>query len=186
MKLVWTILSIIALLPLSTFAAEKLGFSFPDTLTVRGKKLVLNGIGVREATVFKVDVYAAGLYLENKSQEAEKILESKQVKRIELRFVRDVAAKKLRKAWQEAFAKNCQSDCEAYQEGLTQLNSHMSDTKEKDTMAFNFGVADVGVWVGGKRKGTIKGKTFTHLLLKAWLGKPPNRGLKEGMLGNKG
>ena len=54
-----------ALLAFSTAplpAAECIGVSLPDLLEVQGQQpLVLNGMGVRKATLFKVKVYAAGL-----------------------------------------------------------------------------------------------------------------------------
>ena len=43
-------------------AAELAGVTMPDTDTVEGKTLKLNGLGLRKKMVFKV--YVAGLYLE--------------------------------------------------------------------------------------------------------------------------
>src|SRR3989337_2459246 len=76
----------------------------PDQATVEGKTLVLNGMGLREATFLKVAVYVAGLYLESKSADANAILGSSQVKRISMHFVRDVRADQMRYAGKEKVA----------------------------------------------------------------------------------
>ena len=46
-------------------AATKAGVTMPDSVTVETKTLSLNGLGLREATIFDVDGYVAGLYVEN-------------------------------------------------------------------------------------------------------------------------
>ena len=51
-------------------ARECQGVNLPDQLQVSGKTLQLNGLGLREATIFKVRVYVAGLYLEQKSTDS--------------------------------------------------------------------------------------------------------------------
>ncbi|MFW5739394.1 MAG: chalcone isomerase family protein, partial [Myxococcota bacterium] len=87
-------------------AAEKGGVTMPNTKTVAGKNLVLNGMGLREATVFNVDVYAAGLYLESKSKDGKAIAASNQTKQLVLHFVRDVDRSDIVGAWNEGFKKN--------------------------------------------------------------------------------
>src|SRR2546423_2856252 len=44
-------------------AAEISGVKLPDQVSVNGKSLKLNGAGLRQATILKINVYAAGLYL---------------------------------------------------------------------------------------------------------------------------
>ena len=52
------------------------GITMPDTATVGGKDLQLNGLGTRKATFLKVKVYVMGLYLEKKSQDGQAIAAS--------------------------------------------------------------------------------------------------------------
>ena len=80
--------------------------SVPDQATVDGKTLVLNGLGLRTATMLKVKVYVIGLYLESKSSDAEAIIASSGQNAIEMHFVRDVTAEQLRDGWSEAFEDN--------------------------------------------------------------------------------
>src|SRR5256885_10815848 len=87
-------------------AGERGGVTMPDTVTVEGKNLVLNGMGIREATVFNVKVYVAGLYVEKKSQAADELIRSEQVKRLDLVFVRDVDHDDVVEAWHKGFKNN--------------------------------------------------------------------------------
>ena len=69
-------MAIAGTLYLPACAAELAGVVMPEQVTVDGKTLVLNGLGLREATFLRVDVYVAGLYLEEKSQDADKTQDS--------------------------------------------------------------------------------------------------------------
>ena len=98
---------LIALGALSTaHAAELDEVSFPDQATVGGKAVVLNGMGLRTATMLKVKVYVIGLYLENRSNDPQAIIASSGNKRIVMQFIRDVSADKLRGGWTAAFQDN--------------------------------------------------------------------------------
>src|SRR5262245_25690640 len=72
--------------------------AFPGALTVDDKTLCLNGLGLREATVFNVNVYVAGLYLEQRDKNGERIASSDQRKLMRLRFVRDVGRSEIAEA----------------------------------------------------------------------------------------
>ena len=61
---------------LSAHGAEKEGVSLPDSVPVGDRTLVLNGLGVREATIFNVNVYVAGLYVEAKTKNPSEVIES--------------------------------------------------------------------------------------------------------------
>jgi hypothetical protein len=169
-------------------AAALGGVSMPDQVRVGGKELVLNGLGLREATWLKVDVYVAGLYLERKSGDPQVILGSGEAKRIALEFVRKVKRKSITDAWDEGFDKNAGGQGEALNERVDRLNAAMIDFKPGDTMSFTF-LPGTGVelMVSGESKGTIEGDDFARVLLSIWLGpEPPNPGLKTRLLGVSG
>src|SRR5690349_2730823 len=77
-------------LPRPVAAGDKAGVKLPDAIEVATRPLKLNGMGLREATFLNIDVYVAGLYLETASSDPVAILQSTQVKRLVIRFVRDV------------------------------------------------------------------------------------------------
>ena len=59
---------VVALVTFELEAGSLAGVSLPDSQQVAGKTLALNGLGLR--TKFMVKVYVAGLYLEQKSSDA--------------------------------------------------------------------------------------------------------------------
>src|SRR5580765_93647 len=108
-------------------AAEISGVKLPDQVTVAGKNLKLNGAGLRQATILKVNVYAAGLYLEKTSGDGEAIANSDQAKSIEMVFMRDVTAKQMSEAFGEGFEKNCIAGCAELKGDLSKLQGLVKD-----------------------------------------------------------
>ena len=80
--------------------------NFENQVSIGDQLLVLNGVGIRKATIFKVKVYYAGLYLKQKISEPSVILSDQNPKQIIMKFVRDVSASKLRDAWEEGVKSN--------------------------------------------------------------------------------
>lgn len=184
-----TFLTLALALALSTAsgaAAELAGVTLPDQETVEGKTLVLNGLGLREATFLRVDVYVAGLYLEAKSADASAIIDSEGTKRLVMRFVRSVGRDDLVKAWKESFEKNA-PDPKGAADGLAALNAAMTDMKDGDTLVLTqIPGKGIVVSVNGKAGDPIPGSAFSRALWSVWLGaKPPNPELKAGLLGGK-
>lgn len=164
-------------------AASKAGVTMPDQATVAGKTLVLNGLGLREATVFNVKVYVAALYLEAKTSDPQAILSEKAAKRLVLHFVRDVDAGDMVDAFHEGFEKNGAG--KALDQRIAKLVGWMVDLKVGDELSMTY-VPESGVEiaVNGKAKGTIAGADFQKPLFAIWVGpQPPNAGLKTGLLG---
>ena len=175
---------IVLLFATNCFAAELAGVTLPDSIEVGGKKLHLNGLGLREATVFSVDVYVAGLYLEKKTNNVVTILGDKGNKRLVLQFVRDVGVDKIRNGWTDGFGKNV-IEIEKIQDRIQVFNNMMSDISEGQNIVLTFVGSDVEVEFAGKSKGKISGVDFQQGLLSIWLGSsPPNPELRQGLLGN--
>ena len=166
-------------------AGELAGVTLPDQVPVEGRTLVLNGMGLREATFLKVRVYVAGLYLEARSSDPSQIIASEGTKRLLLHFVRDVGRGSLVEAWNEGFAKSAGSGLAAVQDRLATLDGWMVDVQRGDTLAFTqIPGRGVAVEVKGQAKGTLAGADFARALWGIWLGdQPPNPGLKKGLLG---
>ncbi|MCY4644539.1 MAG: chalcone isomerase family protein [Bacteriovoracales bacterium] len=155
-------------------------WKLPTSMEVQGKKLVLNGIGIRKAKIF-FKVYAAGLYLPAKSSNPEDIKKMEGSKVIDLYFLRNVDKKDITKAWKEAHG------MDQFTGEVSTLNSYMVDMK-KNTHGMQFQVHDDGlvVKVGENLHPKIKNAAFAKAILNIYLGPaPPNKELKEGMLGKK-
>jgi hypothetical protein len=164
---------------------ECLNVSFPDQASVDGQTLALNGLGLRQATALKVNVYVAALYVTQASSDANAILGAPTVKQLILHFVRGVGRSDLTKAWDEGFAANAAGQLPALKERLEKFKSMMTDMKSGERLSFTFKPgAGVLVDVGGAAKGTVEGDDFAKALLSVWLGAhPPNASLKAGLLG---
>jgi hypothetical protein len=161
------------------------GVNFPDQTQAGGTALVLNGLGLRQATAFKVNVYVAALYVAQTSTDANAILASNTRKELILQFLRDVDGADLSKGWQEGFDNNAKAQLPALKERIEKLKGWMADMKTGQRLTF---VAKPGagieVNVNGTVKGTIEGDDFAKAFLSIWLGAtPPNPSLKAGLLG---
>jgi hypothetical protein len=142
-------------------------------------------LGLREATILKVRVYVAGLYLEARSSDASQVIASEGPKRLVLHFVRDVGRGSLVDAWKEGFAKSAGPGVTALKDRLAMLDAWMVDMKRGDTLTFTqVPGRGIVVEVKGEAKGTLAGADFARALWGVWLGaEPPNPGLKKGLLG---
>lgn len=157
----------------------------PDQINVAGQQLVLNGMGIREATVFNVDVYVAGLYLVRRSSDGNAIAASTEHKRLVLHFVRDVDRDDLTNAWTEGFRRNAGGNLGALQARINRLNSWMPAATSGMELTFTYlPGAGVRVHVGSSARGIIEGDDFARVFFSIWLGAhPPNTGLRRGLLG---
>jgi hypothetical protein len=165
-------------------AGERAGVKMPDVIEVGRKQLVLNGLGVREATLFKVDVYVAGLYLERRSKDPAEILDTDDSKVLHLMFVRDVDRSDVVDAFREGFEKNSHG-IDALRPRIDTFLALVPAFNEHGTLTLTY-IPGRGTFVAvdGTQKGTIKGADFARALFAIWLGpKPPNSGLKRGLLG---
>ena len=166
------------------YGKECKGVSFPDQAQVEGAALTLNGLGLRQATAFKVNVYVAALYVPKTSSDASALLAAAP-KELVLQFVRDVGADDLRKGWNEGFEKNAKGELPALKDRIAMFNGWMADMKsgQRITLVHKPG-AGVDVNVNGAAKGTIKGDDFAKALFSIWLSEPPNPEIKAGLLGS--
>jgi hypothetical protein len=167
-----------------SYSTEYRDIKFPDQITIDGKNLSLNGIGIRQKTIFNVNVYLAALYLPERSHEGDKILDSEQTKRMDIVFLRDVDAHDIVNAWQEGFAKNCFSECETIRPQLDRLNSLMVDVKNRQTVSFVFRPGGLSLTTPQREPVTFAGRIFSRMMLATFIGKfPPSETLKKGLLG---
>ena len=166
-------------------AKECKGVAFPEQIQVTGSPLKLNGLGLRQATVMKLNVYVAALYVANASTDANAILASTTPKALVLHFLRNVGGADLNKAWEEGFATNAKDRLPALKERIEKLKGWMADMKTGQRLTFTHRPgAGIEVDVNGAVKGTVEGDDFAVAFLSIWLGvQPPNPGLKAGLLG---
>jgi hypothetical protein len=168
------------------FAAECHGVQFADRVEVGGTDLVLNGLGLRKATIFRVRVYVAGLYLAQMARDPKIILSEDRTWRLVLRFVHDVDGPDIHEAFTDGFDKSTGGEAGPMHERIEAINALVPDLKEGDSLVFTHLVGNgVAVEVNGEAKGEIGDAAFAIAFLGISLGPtPPNEGLKSGLLGS--
>ncbi len=158
--------------------------TMPDTLTVEGHELVLNGMALRKKVVFKV--YVDGLYLPAKEKNAESILQNDTVRHNTMHFLRSVGKKNLIEAWNDGLKANLPLAGPELKKQFEQLNGWMEDLEKGDVMSFSyFPGAGTHVTVKDQLKGVIEGKEFADALFSCWIGPKPGPGqdFKNALLG---
>ncbi len=163
-------------------AGEVAGVRMPDSIGVEGKTLRLNGMGLRTKVIFKV--YVAGLYLETPSKDAQTIVSSDQVKRMQLSILRGLKGSQIAEAISEGFEKNSKAQMGVLKERLDRLNAMIPNVEKGDEIVLTF-VPGRGTVVSAKgaEKGVIEGKDFADALFAVWLGaNPVQEDLKKALL----
>lgn len=178
------LVAILALsLALPALALEVAGVQIPDTATVGGKTLTLNGAGLRSK--FFVKVYVGALYLEQRSADPAAIVAADAAWKVSMTFKREVEKEKILGAFKEGFENNSRADLAKVLPGLARIDAIMKDLKTGDVLEIAYlpGAGSTVTAPGGASV-TIEGKVFADALLRNWLGdKPADGDLKKGMLG---
>jgi Chalcone isomerase-like len=170
-------------LAIPAFGKEVAGVNVPESTTVEGKTLKLNGAGLRKKMVFKV--YVAGLYLETPSKDAAAIILSDQTRRMHLSVLRSLSSPQVNEAIEEGFEKNSKSKMGALKARLDKLAAMIPNVEKGDEIVLTY-VPGKGTVVSAKNaeKGVIEGKDFADALFSVWLGpEPVQADLKTALLG---
>ncbi|MBN1205092.1 MAG: chalcone isomerase family protein [Myxococcaceae bacterium] len=179
------VLSLTLALPALAKEKEVAGVKFPETVSVEGKELKLNGAGLRTKVVFKV--YAAGLYVETPSQDAAQLISADQIKRVRMTMLRDLEKSKITDAITEGVQRNSKAQLAALKQRLDTFNAAIPDLKKGDELTITY-IPGKGTQVQSKtgQEISVEGKDFADALFGVWLGKEPaDDDLKEGMLGKE-
>jgi hypothetical protein len=158
--------------------------TLPTRVDVEGRPLVLNGMALRKKAIFKV--YVAGLYLDQKSGDAEAILAADSPRRIVLQFLRGVSGNQMCGALNDGLRDNTPDASARLIGQFTTLCGFFDQVRKGEQFVFTY-LPDQGtsVDVKGVRKGSIEGKEFADALFRAWIGPRPGPGedFKKKLLG---
>lgn len=165
-------------------ARECEGVSMPDQVSVDDTRLVLNGMGLREATVLNVNVYVAALYLAKPSNDGEKIASAEEPKQIRIQFVRNVSRSDMAEAIQKGFERATGDNYGKLKARVERLMAALPEFKSGDRFTITYRPGNGVELKSSRARTTIEGADFARGLFSIWLGKhPPNAGLKKGLLG---
>lgn len=158
----------------------------PDTIDLAGTRLVLNGIGLRTFSMFKIGVYVAGLYLDRKTHDALAILDSPSVKVLDVHFVHDADAERVRNAWREGFETDCRLPCQLPPAEVEKFLAAVPDMHQGDVSRLVYTQDYVSIAVNGHELGRVTNPAFMRVLLATFIGDhPPTDRLKRELLGGK-
>jgi hypothetical protein len=170
-------------------AATLEGVSLPDTYTVDGQPLVLNGIGLRTLTIFHIKAYVAGLYLPRADHDARQILESPGPKVIMLKFIRGASKDRIEKQYRAGEATNCgNGECAPSDlQDFENLVAAAPPVKPGDTSTYVFTSKGVRVFANDRMIGDFADMDLAHQLLSGFIGShPPSEDLRRELLGLPG
>jgi hypothetical protein len=175
---------------LSTFTLTALGatlhgVTMPDAVTVASKSLKLNGIGVRNKSIFNIKVYVAGLYLDALSNNAEQIPARDSVRRLELQMTHNAPRARIVDEFRTGVSQNSKGNTAALRERLDKLLAGVPDLRDGQTISLAYVPGrGTSLKATGQSEVTVPGKDFADAVFSAWIGKNPlDSDLKERLLG---
>ena len=163
-------------------AADLAGVTLPDSATVGGQPLVLNGMGLREK--YFIDIYVGALYLPAKSKDAAAAVALDAPKRVVMHFIyKEVTAEQMRETFAEGLAKL--PNRAALADRFATLDGMMKTVRAGDSVTLDY-VPGKGTTVtfNGAVSGTVAGADFMKAVWSIYLGPDPaSDKLKKGMMG---
>ena len=188
------LLNFLLFLTLFYFLANGVAYSktikdinIPDQITLPGspQSLNLNGAGIRSK--FFVSVYIGALYLPQKQDKVDAILQDKVPRRVMIYCLySEISKEKLVDAWNEGFSENSSEQLlNPLRERLTEFNKLFPALHKGDVVYLDY-IPNKGTLLtfNDKVLGVIAGEDFNIALLKVWLGENPvDSDLKAAMLG---
>ena len=171
-------LALLCLLPLVGHSADQ----FPTQQTFAGQALTLNGKGVRTKAFF--NLYNAGLYVQEKSTDANAIINSNQLSAMRLELTSAmITSETMAAAVRDGFKHS--SKIPGIQPRIEQLIAVFNDAiKEGDIYDFIYTPSKLAIIKNDQPAGTIAGHDFKQALYSIWLGeRPVQASLKKALLG---
>ena len=157
--------------------------NFEDKVSVAGKDLVINGVGIRKATFLKIKVYYGALYLAQKSTNAPSFTATTDPKQIIMHFVRDVEMKDLKKTYLEAFQGANPDNYKSMLPTLETFNANLGNIKKGERMVITFLPDGATLTFAGKSFPKVGDAQFSKALLNMYFVNPLDEGLTKGLLG---
>jgi hypothetical protein len=167
-------------------AATLEGVTFPDSYSVNGKSLVLNGIGVRKLTIFRIRIYVAALYLQRPSHDAAEIVAVPGPKVIRLQFIHSGSKAEVEKEYRDGEAKNCgHGECAPADEAdFERLVAAAPAVEPGDTSTYIFTDKGVQVFANNDMIGDFADVDLAKHLLLGFIGEhAPTALLRNALLG---
>jgi len=163
---------------------EVAGIGIPESLEAGQVTLTLNGSGVRSKLI---KLYVGGLYLAQKSNDAETIMTADEPMAVRLHIISSmITSKKMEEAVREGFLNSTGGKTEPLKAQIEGFISVFKDEIKKNDifdLIYSPGKG-TDVYKNSEYRSTIEGLPFKQALFGIWLcDKPAQASLKDGMLG---
>jgi len=187
-------LSCLALAPMAAVAIVEPGseVEFPDEVMINEGEtdyaLIVTGVGLREKTFMKIDVYAIASYVTKDTDLGENMgagmVSADVPKELRMNILRDFGREKLINSFSDVINDNYEDTSQFSGEMATFLAYFVDDANDGDILSFSY-LPGVGLrtHLNGELKGVITNTAFVEALWSVWFGeKPANKGLREDLL----
>lgn len=179
---------IISILSLTMFSQTKVGDAIlPNKLNIESSELLLNGSGVREKLWF--DLYACGLYLQNKTNSGPQIVTADQPMAIHMEILSSLLSKKKLIGAFESGVEKTNSE-KVVAEIAPKLKTFLKFVDKEINIGDKYRLAytpstGTSLYINDIKKGTIKGLDFKSAIFNIWLASDSvDDDLKKELLGN--
>ena len=175
------------LFALAASAAEVAGVKIDDKTRIGTTEVTLNGAGLRKRAFFQV--YAIGLYVQQKSANAATVIEQPGPKRVAIHMLRDVGADAFNEALADGIrANHPEAEAKGFEPRIKELGAvigGVGEAKKGMAIHLDWTGSETQVVIQGKPVGKpIAGEDFYRALLRIWVGdKPVQDDLKKALLG---
>ena len=186
MKFLFKKLIICWILALGLFSISTINANeIPETSEFQGKTLILNGHGTR--IIFFMKVYEGSLYLEDKSSDANKIVNSNEAMGIRIDVLSTmVTADAMKKALNEGLEKSTGNNTKPISEEMNQLSSSFNSAVSTGDFYEFIYLPEIGTHVIKNKEivDLIPGLEFKKAFFGIFLSEDPiQKNLKKAMLG---
>ena len=167
-------------------AASVGGVTLPDTYPVGGQTLVLNGAGVRTLTIFNVKVYAAALYLPQRSASGPAATGAPGPKVVLLHFLHAASKSDIDKHYRDGEARNCgHGECDRSDEAdFERLIAATPAAAVGDTLTYIVTPRGLRALFNTREIADIPNPDLGQRILAGFIGPtPPSQDLKRQLLG---
>ena len=167
------------------YAKEIADINMPDSITAGSDTLVLNGAGIR--TKFFIKAYVGGLYLKQKSGDANAIINADEPMAIKLHMISKlITSERMKDATLEGFQNSTNGNTAPFKDKIdTFIRVFADNIKIGDVYDIIYTPAEgIKVYKNKELKSTAAGLDFKKALFGIWLcDKPADKSLKPAMLG---
>jgi long-chain acyl-CoA synthetase len=161
----------IAMVPGTASGLDVAGVRLPDSVSSGGSTLVLNGAGVRKATVLRVQVYAAALYVTERTTNTLEILRDDRPKIFMAVMKRDVSRDQVAPAFREGVERSAGPDVPALRSEIDGFERWIPGMREGQNLTVAYAPGS-GLTVSSSAKADVfkASHRFAVALFGMWIG----------------